>query len=307
MNFITITFRFPSSLLALIVVAASAVAAPDDLVVEPDAKANQAGGMFGMNMDARQIEAMVYQPHDSAAEVRKYIDATLGLRIDEIHRECQLTDAQRMKLELAAANDMQRYFDDADAVLKKYKKGVGGQEEWNKFWGDVQPVQQKLSQGLFGRSSFFEKSILRVLNPTQREQYEKLSLDRRTFHYRSSIEATFFMIEGTLPLRKSQQEELTKLLLEQAAPPDLEGHNARFLVLNRMSRLPTDKVKPLLSEYQWKLFTRVSTQFDGQIRFFVQQGMIDEEELTEEQRAANRAEQGNGQNPAEDQDQEVVP
>ena len=255
----------------------SAHAAPDDLVVAPRPNENRAGARFEMN--EQQIEANLFQPHGNATQARDHADATLKLRIEEIHRECHLTDPQRDKLLLAAANDTKRFFDQADAVIKKFKTGVAGQMDWNNFWSEAQPLQQKLQRGLFGESSFFEKAIPRVLDEEQRKQYEELSVARRRFWYRSAIESTFVMIEVKVPLKKSQQEELIKLLLEKSRPPKLIGHNARFLVLHRISRLPKDKVQSILNERQWKNLQAETKRFENQVRFLVQQGIIEEEDL----------------------------
>lgn len=286
-------------LLASTVTPSMAVAAPDDLVVVPRARANAGIQHFGVNQ--QQLEANLFNPHGTSKKARDYVESTLKLRVEELHRECQLSDLQRNKLLLAAANDTNRYFNQADLVLRKFQANEVNQADWNNFWAEAQPLQQKLARGLYNETSFFEKAIHNVLNEDQLERYEQISYERRLFRYQSAIKVTFVMIETSLPLEKWQQDQISNLLIEEFDPPKVFGRNSRYLVLHRMSKLPEDKIKSILNAHQQKRFQTETGRFGNQIRRMAQQGLLEDDDLDDEPRERKRVQRRAALTPADAQ------
>src|SRR6516225_3632447 len=56
------------------------------------------------------FDQWVFQQDRNVAGARRRLESQLTLRIDEVDRASQLTDAQKKKLQLAGKGDMKRFF-----------------------------------------------------------------------------------------------------------------------------------------------------------------------------------------------------
>jgi hypothetical protein len=254
------------------------VAAPDDVaaIAEPNPANVQQFNNFEQAFN--NIEGNVFQQHGTAKQARTSIETRLKLQIDELHRICELNDAQRQKLKLAGSNDVRRFFDEFEALKKKYKGGKKDQEAWNNFWQDIQPLQAKMTTGLFGAESFFAKSVRLVLNADQVAKYDEVTSERRQFHYRASIETVLDTVENTVPLRDDQHDAIVKLLIEETKPPISFGQYDHQAVMCNLSRVPEAKLKPVLDARQWKLMQAQIDQNRGMEQWLRQQGVLPKEE-----------------------------
>ena len=67
------------------------------------------------------FDQWVFQQSRNVAEARRRLDCMLALRIEEVDRAAQLTDAQKQKLRLAGKGDMKRFFARYETVKKKFQ------------------------------------------------------------------------------------------------------------------------------------------------------------------------------------------
>ena len=254
-------------------------AAPDDVEARP--VQNVAGRQFVM--DDANFEANVFNPYGNARQARTRIETKLKLQLDELNRVCDLTESQQKKLKLAAGSDIKRLFDEVDAVRRKYRAGNQDQQAWQAVWQEIQPLQVKISSGLFDDASFFAKTIRKTLTEEQAAKYDAIVGERRRFHYRSSIEVVMTSMENSVPLRHEQHEAIVKLLLDETQPPAAFGQHDQYLVMYRLARLPEAKLKPLLEERQWQQLKIQLNQARGMEPFLVQNGLIAKEEVEQKQ------------------------
>jgi hypothetical protein len=257
-----------------------ACAAPDD--VEAAKQDEQQVNVQFFQMDENNFDANVFQPSGNAKTARTQIETKLKLQLDELHRVCGITEAQKQKLTLAAGTDIKRFFDEIDKVRKKVKEGKLDQNEWNNVWQEIQPLRNKLSAGLFGDRSFFAKTVRKTLNEEQIQKYEAVVNERRKFRYRASLEVVVTNLESTVPLRHTQHEAIVKLLLEETQPPTTFGQYDQYLIMHQLGKLAEPKLKSLLDEHQWKLMTGHIEQYRGMEQFLIQNGLIakEDDELT---------------------------
>ncbi len=248
-----------------------ACAAPDD--GEPPPVAAQANNDF--NMDESNFDQWVFQGSGDAATGRARIASQLKLKVDELVRVCQLTDEQKKKLSLAARGDMKRFFDDVEAVRKKFLAVRKDQNAFQTIWQEIQPLQQKLSAGLFGEASLFGKSLRKTLTDDQQAQYRVVVEERRRFRYRATIDASLITLGNTVTLRAEQHDALLKLLVEETQPPHIFGRYDNYLVLYRLAKLPAKQIKPLFDDRQWKLMQPQFQQGLGLEAHLAQTGVID--------------------------------
>jgi len=257
----------------------SACAADDDEIVSAAAKAQQ-------DADTDEnFDQWLFPGVNDAAAGRLRIETQVKLQLAELERACQLTDAQKQRLHLAARGDMQRFLDEADVLRRKYDKVKHDQEAANQMWQELQPLQAKQARGLTGHGSLFAKILPRTLTPEQSAQYETVLNERRRFRYQASIAYALTSLEGSVALKHEQREALTKMLLE-LPPPHVFGREDHYLILYRLAAVPAEKLQPLFDARQWQGLTQQMNQARGMREYLIEQGMLLPEDLDESKKAA---------------------
>ena len=256
-----------------------AVGAPYDIVGV--AESGQKNNQLRFVLDDNNFDANVFNPHGNAQKARVFLDTKLKLQMDELNNVCQLTDEQQRKLKLAASLDIKRFFDDVETLRQKVKTDKQDRDAWNKFWQEAQPLRTKLATGLFGRQSFFAKTLLKVLSDEQLAKYNDIVLERQRFRFRSAIESAVTLLETTIPLRASQHEAIVIMLLDETPVPAEFGRQIQFLIQYRLSFFPKERLKSLLDEYQWQLLEIQIGQFRAREQFLVNNGLLTKDEVEE--------------------------
>jgi len=250
-------------------------AAPDDVEAVPIQ--NPVNNNFFMNDD--NFEANVFQPSGNAKQARIHIETKLKLQLNELNRICELNDAQKQKLKLAASSDMKRFFDEVEVVRKKFKAGKQDQNAWNQVWQEISPLQAKMAAGLFGDTSFFCKTIRKTLSEEQYSKYSAVIAERRRFRYKSSIETVITSFEDSVALNHTQHDAIVKLLLDETQPPAAFGQHDQQVVMYQLAKLPEAKLKAVLDERQWKQAQMQFNQYRGMEQFLIQNGLIPKEDV----------------------------
>ncbi len=261
------------ALLALLLGPVAAFAAPDDVEPPPAAELRLNEGFM---VDEANFDQWIFQGSGSAVAGRARINSHLKLKLDELNRVCNLSEAQQKKLTLAARGDMKRFFDQVEEVRRKFLAVKNDQNGFNQIWQEISPLQQKQAAGLFGETSLFAKSLRKTLTEEQQAQYRTVMEERRKFRYRATIEACLALMENTVALRHDQHEALLKLMVEETRPPYVFGQYDSQVVMYEMSRLPVPKLKALLDDRQWKLLQPQFDQGRNMEGFLIQNGIVDQ-------------------------------
>ena len=245
-------------------------AARDD-EVPPPPEPNQQNHF--VQVDAN-FDQWVFQGSGNAEASRQQIKSRLKLQIDEIDRVCKLNKDQKDKLMLAASGDAKRFFDQVDEVRKKFLANKNDQNAMGQIWQDIQPLHMKLASGLFGDKSLFGKTLRSTLDTRQSTDYKAIADERKQYRYRASIEVALATLENSIALRDQEREALIKLLVEETRPPETFGQYDYYFVMNRLSKFPESKIKPLFNERQWKLLRQQFNQARSMEPLLVRNGVI---------------------------------
>jgi hypothetical protein len=256
--------------LSLLIVPTIAIATEDD--IEPPAVPVANAGFM---IDESNFDQWIFQGSSTAAAGKARISSHLKLKLDELNRACDLTDLQRKKLALAAQGDMKRFFDQVEALRKKFLAVRNDQNAFNELWQEIHPLQQKQQAGLFNETSMFEKTLRSTLNEEQQQRYQKITDERRRFRYRASIQTSLVSLSDTVALKDDQHKAIAKLLLEETALPLRFGQQDQQVVMYGLSKLPSAKLKAILTDRQWKLMQPQLTQGQAMEQFLAQNGFID--------------------------------
>ncbi len=257
--------------LPLILLASFAFAADED-DDPPAVEAQVNGGFF---VQEANFDQWIFQGSGNAAVGKARIQSSLKMKLAELRRVCNLTEAQSKKLSLAARGDMQRFFEEVETIREKFLKVRNDQNAFNKIWQEINPLQQQQAAGLFGDSSFFAKTVRNTLTREQHDQYQVVLDDRRRFRYQAAAELALHNMSHTVALRHDQHEAMFQLIIEETQPPLTFGQYDQYFVFYSLAKLPNAKLKPLLDDRQWKLLQQQLQQGRGMEPFLMQHGMIE--------------------------------
>jgi hypothetical protein len=225
-----------------------------------------------------QFDQWVFQQDRNVSTGRQRLNSLLTLQIDSIDRTCQLTDAQKKKLQLAGRGDIKRFFDRYETVKRKFQLVNGDQQKLQELWQDIGPLQMTLQAGLFHADSLLYKSLPHTLTSEQFARYDAVARERREFRHRANIELAVTTLEQRVPLRDAQRRELITLLLNQTKPPRRSGSYDYYLIMYQLGRLPEEKVQSLFDDTQWKVVNRHLAQFKGYEQLLRQAGQWPDED-----------------------------
>lgn len=224
----------------------------DDGLIEGDAPQPVAVNRFEISPE--QFDQWVFQRNGNARQARKRLDSQLTMRMNEIHRICSLDQAQKQKLSLAAAGDIKRFYDDVEKMRAKFMAVRNDRNAFGNMWQEIQPLQQKVSSGLFETDSLFHKTIRGTLTPQQRVKYDRAELKRRNFRFKAQVAVAVSLLERRMPLTEAQRSQLIKLISEIAPPPLRFGRYDQYVVWYFASQIPEATVKQIFDDAQWEVF-----------------------------------------------------
>jgi hypothetical protein len=226
-------------------------------------------------LEESNFDQWIFQGSGSAAAGRNRIDSHLKLKLEELVRTCELTEAQQKKLRLAAQGDIKRFFDQVEVLRKKFRAVKNDQNGFNDLWPEIHPLQQKQQAGLFGESSMFDKTLRSILLPEQQQRYQKVTDTRRRFRYRASIEVALISLSDTVALKDEQHKAIAKLLVEETPLPLRFGQQDQQVVMYGLSKIPAAKLKAIVDERQWKALKPQIEQGEAMEAFLAQNGLIE--------------------------------
>ena len=246
--------------------------APDD--IEPAPAAAAAENEQRVFIGEANFDQWVFQGRGNADSARQRIQSALKLQVDELHRICDLSEEQKKKLALAAQGDTKRFFDEIEVVREKFRAVQNDANGFNAIWQDIQPLQRKMSGGLFDRSSFFAKTLRTTLTAEQAARYDAHQEERRQYRYRAMVEVGITALENTVPLKHGQHSALVKMLLEKTEPPGAFGQYDNYVIMHRLATLPEQEIKALLDERQYELLERQIDQYRNILPVLRQNGIL---------------------------------
>jgi hypothetical protein len=221
----------------------------------------------------------------------------LTTRLRHLDLACHLSEPQKRKLALAAEGDIKRYedaFEDLRAQCRELQPDDPARSD--KLIREISALQQQQADP-FSAGSLFGKTLNQLLD---REQLAKLARQPSRDAYERLVAGNLPALGNRIGLRPEQYPALTELLTWGTDPPKKFGRFEYMYLVYQLSKVPADKLKPLLDNQQQ---ARLAQQYVANAEpFLIQMGLLDESaradepaELlpTEDQPGAERPAQSN--------------
>ena len=271
--------RLPWLALAILFVAAGPTARAQDLDEPDEQPAVQQVAIDESNFD-RWVFGNVGGNNVSA---RDRLEALLTLSIDEADRTCKLTEGQKKKLRLAGHGDLKRFLERVDDARRIFHQLNRDQNNINQIYQETVPLSATLRVGLFGDDSFFAKTLKTTLDREQAGRYREGLDEKLRFRYRAKIGLAVANLDAVVGFTAEQRRRLIDLILQETKPPSRPAPNAayeNYVILYKISKLPEDKIKPLLDDARWGALNRQLQQSRGMEQFLKNNGYLDEAETS---------------------------
>lgn len=266
--------RFAAAVVLALVFCACSFATAQDDDDEPEPGVAQVQ-VAQFEIQENQFDAWIFQNVSTAALARRRLDEMLTLKIDDVDRACQLSEAQKKKLQLAARGDIVQFFEKVEVVRKKFLLVRKDQQKFNELWQDISPLQVQFQIGLFGDDSLYQKTLRNMLKGEQLSKFLEVDLERRKFQYRAKVELVVAMLENALPLRDEQRQKFINLIVEESKPPRGYGQQQDYyVVMWNISKIPEKKLKTLFTDTEWKVLNQQFQQVRGLEQWLKQSGIL---------------------------------
>lgn len=259
--------------------------AEDDVIVEGPIIPNMQQQM--MRIGVGNFDQMLFQNDGSAANAEQRILNRIELQLAELNQVCQLDDAQKQKLQIAARGDLQRLLSEAAPLRQKFNKlvkdqmleGPNAMEVYQRLYQELQPLQLRISKGLTDEpASLLMKVLPRTLTAEQQAKYEALTNKRRLLRYQANIAVCLVNLEDVVFLSELQRDTITTMLLTMP-PPRQSGQYETYIIFGRMGSIPPEKLEPLFNARQWRAMSAYLNQCRITTKSLIESGMIDPEDI----------------------------
>jgi len=224
-----------------------------------------------------QFESWVFNNQGNALKARQKFDALLKLRIEEIDRNCRLTEEQKQKLQLMGCGDIKQIFDSFEKAKRQFKLLNNDVQKLQEIMPLVQPIQLAQHR-LLQDGSLFAKSLRHTLTQEQFARYAVVDRERREFQHRAQIELAVHAVEESAPLGDAQRRQLIALLTKELKPERTSSQYSFYIFISRIALLPEEKIKPLLTDTQWKVWDNYMSRYKNLVANWRKEGIVLEEE-----------------------------
>ena len=216
----------------------------------------------------------------TASATREKLDAMLQLRIEQIDRECGLADEQKQKLRLMGHGDIKHIFDDFEKAKRQFKLL---NNDWAKLdqIGPLIDSVQTAKQEMLESGSLFGKSLRQTLTREQFARYEVMVREQHELQHRAQIELAVRKLEESMPLREAQRRELIVLLGKDIKHVQSTRSFYFYIVMSQIANLSEEKIKPLLTEIQWRIWEKRLGEYKIVIARLRQAGVVFEQGIAE--------------------------
>lgn len=230
----------------------------------------------GARIDVGQFDSWVFNQYGNASIARESMEARVGIKIRRIEQALTLREEQKKRLQLAGQGDITRFFNRVAHARSEFRELMANQDDLNDAFQLAAPLQQELTEGLFGDGSLFAKVLRGTLDSQQRESLEKREQERKQQQLENHVKSYVSQLETRIPLTAVQRERLVALTTEQARGADPESPHFIYLLNYRLSQLADEDMEGVLDEGQLRVFRKVQAQHAGLAPFLRQHGLLDD-------------------------------
>lgn len=216
-------------------------------------------------IDESNFEAWIWQGRvNTADEGRRNLERQLAVRLADLARSCDLTEAQRRRLKLAAEVDIERFFAEYRTLRQRFLRDRLQPNGLNNFWEALQPLQMRIAGGLFNRESFFHRFAPKALDAGQLSRFRQSDLDRRSYRSQARQDLVLVAAEEALALSNDQAVQLNAAAREVLVVPEtIHPQFDLYAVLLQLEKIPQERLNQILDADQRRLFSQALAQFAG--------------------------------------------
>jgi hypothetical protein len=269
--------RLPWSTLAIVLAMAGPTARAQDMgdIIEEEPPVAQ--NVVINELHESNFDMWVFGNARNNLSARDRLESLLMLNVDEIERACSLSTAQKQKLLLAGHGDLKHFMDRVAEARRVFNQLRRDQSRINEIFQMTQPLAATLRSGLFGDDSFFAKTLRRTLDAEQAERYREALREKSRFRYLAKVNLAVTNLDAIVGFTADQRRRLIELTINETTPFEKPaGQYESQVVLLKMSRIPEDKIRPILDETRWRLLTRQLQQSRGMEPFLKANGFLGE-------------------------------
>jgi hypothetical protein len=117
---------------------------------------------------------IITTPVATAAAIRRHLEKQLEPEVAIVDHVCELTDAQRQKLELAGRGAIQRLLEGIEERKKKLQLVKDDKKQANRLHDEIEELQRSVESGPFGKGTVFRKSLETTLTAQQTMKYDPI-------------------------------------------------------------------------------------------------------------------------------------
>ncbi len=198
------------------------------------------------------------------ATFRRQLENRAQIRVTRIAEVVKLDSSQLEKLQLATHGDLSRFYRELDHVRQK-TKGLNpqNQQDMQKAWEFISPVQQRVSKGVIGEDSLTERILQSLLDDEQQTKYAEFQRQRHMAHFRAILRITISDLEKSMPLTEKQRDELIKLAVAQQLPHHAfdQQQMQAYLGYVMLARLRDHELSDLLDKQQLLTYRKLTEQY----------------------------------------------
>lgn len=300
------TLRRAAGLAVAAALAAAGPRADDDVVREAGAagerSAEQDGNLvdLGANFDANVFEqpeggwvlregAAAAVPPLNGAGSPVLARARVGgrARLERVERACELSQAQRRKLEMAIEADVRRGVAEIEEIRRRYAgvtinmRDREGQQQWGRFQQDVQRCRRRLL-ALFEEGSLYAESLATVLDERQAAALAAETAARRSFRWKSLVTTVMLRLDDMLALTQDEHDAIERLLVEREPPLRLDPPNRQrneqaeqMLVYSMLAEANQKALRGVVGEERWKTVQTLANQGRSMRSWIEGQGLLE--------------------------------
>jgi hypothetical protein len=190
----------------------------------------------------RHWMASLYGKETSA---RAHLEKLLNEALNKLKTDCQPTEAQLKKLEVAGRGDIKRFMDRLDEVARLVDDAQGEPGDIETVAIELNSARNFMNTRLFAEGSLFFKTRTAL-----------------GLQYPLAIARAIDSLQGSLRLKEGQRAQLLQLLRRETRPPVRYGEGSDLaLVLHQASAIPEETFRKTLSEAQWRELSRWMTTY----------------------------------------------
>lgn len=203
------------------------------------------------------------------ANIRLGLQNQAEQKLDQLKEHCRLSAEQAIKLKLAAAGDVNRFFHEV-AQARKVTKGLDQQNQnaVQEAWAVVSPLTTRLNAGLYDEKSLFNKVMCSTLDADQVEEYSRLLAEQLERRHHAMVLTTVSTIEDSLPLVADQRAKLVELLDAQKIKAVQQQGMESYVGYAKLAKVPIAELEKLFDLEQVKALKTLRERYAPIVQMF---------------------------------------